>query len=140
MSFIDTQIEETCVTDASMDDLEKALKAYGYTVEKTKYQITAKHGGFFSTNAHLSTITIVDDGNLRTCKDVETAKGYLCSPERGLLAQIVKYAESSELVTGNQPVINPTSSKQSTILGLTIVLSIVVITILLSTMLVILNS
>lgn len=108
-----------------MDALEKALEAYGYTIQRTKYQITAIHGGTFSTNGHISTITIIDDGNLRTCQDVETSKGYMCSPERGLLAKIVKYAETPDSMKTD--VTNPTSQKQGAIWGITIAFCAIII-------------
>ena len=94
MSFIDSEIREECITDASFDALETALKNNKYKVTRTRLQITASHGGTWSTNGKISTITIVDMGTYRQCTDVETAKGYLCKPNSGRLATIVQEAEN----------------------------------------------
>ena len=127
MSFIDSEKRETCCTDASMDDLEKALKSFGYEVQRTRLQITATHGGYLSTNGHISTITIVDQGNIRACEDIETSKGYMCSPDSGILTQIINCAETKSFEKTNSDGHvesvkheNPTSQKQSAILGWTI--------------------
>ena len=93
MSFIDSEKIEECVTPATFDALEKALLDNEYKVTRTKMQITATKGGFW-TNYKISTITIIDLGNYRQCKDVETAKGYLCKPNSGILASIVQKAEN----------------------------------------------
>lgn len=113
MSFIDSESVETCITSASFNDLEKALKAYGYNVERTKMQITATHGGYWSTNGHISIITITDEGDKRVARDVETAKGYMCQPAKGILAKIINYAESPEKLIKIEPETNPTSSQQA---------------------------
>ena len=94
MSFIDSEVVEECITDASMSALENALRHHGYSVTRTNLQITAKYGGVFKTNGKFSTITIVDMGDYRQCRDLETAKGILFSPKRGVLAKIVAEAES----------------------------------------------
>ena len=93
MSFIDSERIEECVTPATFDALEKILLDNKYKVARTKMQITATKGGFW-TNYKISTITIIDLGNYRQCKDVETAKGYLCKPNSGILANIVQKAEN----------------------------------------------
>lgn len=93
MSFIDSEKIEECVTPATFDALERALLNNKYKVVRTKMQITATHGGTWSTNGKISTITIIDLGNYRQCKDVETAKGYLCKPNSGVLAKIIQEAE-----------------------------------------------
>lgn len=95
MSYIDSELVEKCITDASFDSLEKALKKHEYEVVRTNLQITAHHGGLYN-NYHLSTITILDLKGYRECVDVETSKGYLCKPNSGVLAKIVKLAESYE--------------------------------------------
>ena len=89
MSFIDSERIEECVTPATFDALEKALLDNKYKVTRTKMQITATTGGFW-TNYKMSTITIIDLGNYRQCKDVETAKGEWCKPNSGILASIVQ--------------------------------------------------
>lgn len=127
MSWIDSENVERCVTDASMDNLEKVLKLYGYNVQRTKYQIVATHGGTFSTNGHLSTITVVNDGTKRICEDRETAKGEFCRPETGLLIEIIKYAESPEELDTDTNIVHPTSSKQGVVWGFTIGLCVLMI-------------
>lgn len=116
MSFIDTEYVEECVTDVSMDNLEKVLKLYGYDVQRTKYQIVATHGGII-TNEHFSTITVFDDGIKRICQDKETAKGYACKPDKGILIEIIKYAESSNEIDMNTNIVHPTTSKQVSLWG-----------------------
>jgi len=96
MSFIDSELTENCVTDASFDSLDKALNKFGYKVVRTRLQITATHGGYWKTNGHISTITIIEKDGLRYCEDKETSKGYMCKPHQGVLAQIVQEAESYE--------------------------------------------
>lgn len=96
MSFIDSELTEECMTDASFDSLEKALKHFGYDVVRTKLQITARRGGVFKTNGKFSTVVVTDSGSYRSCRDTETAKGYLMRPRQGVLAQIVAFAEELE--------------------------------------------
>lgn len=96
MSWIDSKNIEECITDASFTSLEKALLNNKYKVTRTKMQITATHGGAWTTNNKISTITIIDMGNYRQCKDVETAKGYFNKPKTGVLARIVQEAENIE--------------------------------------------
>lgn len=93
MSFIDSEKIEECITPATFDELENVLIDEGYKVTKTKMQITATKGGFW-TNYKMSTITIIDLGNYRQCKDVETAKGEWCKPKSGILASIIQKAEN----------------------------------------------
>lgn len=131
MSLIDSENIETCITSATFDDLEKALKSFGYNVTRTKLQITATHGGYWSTNGHLSTITIIDKGDYRECQDIETAKGYMCTPEKGLLAKIINYAESPERLD-KETVVNPTSEKQGSIMTGVVVFSVVFILIMIA--------
>lgn len=119
------KIIEKCITDASMDALEKALEAYGYTIQRTKHQISATHGGTFCTNGHLSVITVTDDGNIRKCQDIETSMGYCSSPERGLLAKIVKYAETPDSVKTKAK--NPTSQKQGALWGVVIAFCVIML-------------
>lgn len=94
MSFIDSERIETCITDASFDALETALKRNGYQVVRTRLQISATRGGTWSTNGKISSITILERDGLRYCEDKETAKGYLCSPNTGILAKLVQEAEA----------------------------------------------
>lgn len=94
MSFIDSERIETCITDASFDALETALKRNGYQVVRTRLQISATRGGTWSTNGKISSITITERDDLRYCEDKETAKGYLCSPNTGVLAKLVQEAEA----------------------------------------------
>ena len=124
MSFIDSEARENCYTDATMNDLECALKSFGYDVQRTRLQITAKHGGYWSTNGHLSTITIVDRGDVRYCEDIETSKGYMCMPDSGILAKIVECAETKSFEKktddGRKELVkheNPTSKKQTSVIA-----------------------
>ncbi len=94
MSFIDSEHIETCITDASFDALETVLKRNGYQVVRTRLQISATYGGTWSTNGKISSITIIERNGLRYCEDKETAKGYLCSPNIGVLAKLVQEAEA----------------------------------------------
>lgn len=94
MSFIDSEHTETCITDASFEALETVLKRNGYQVVRTRLQISATHGGIWSTNGKISSITIIERDGLRYCEDKETAKGYLCSPNTGVLAKLVQEAEA----------------------------------------------
>ena len=94
MSWIDSSNTEECITNASMKNIERTLVKRKYKVTRTNLQITATYGGTFKTNGKISTITVVDCGNYRQCKDVETAKGWLCRPKSGVLAEIVKEAEA----------------------------------------------
>lgn len=94
MSFIDSERIETCITDASFDALETALKRNGYQVVRTRLQISATRGGTWPTNGKISSITILERDGLRYCEDKETAKGYLCSPNTGVLAKLVQEAEA----------------------------------------------
>lgn len=94
MSFIDSERIETCITDASFDALETVLKRNGYQVVRTRLQISANRGGTWSTNGKISFITILERDGLRYCEDKETAKGYLCSPNTGVLAKLVQEAEA----------------------------------------------
>ena len=93
MSWIDSKNIEECITNASMNNIEKVLIERGYKVIRTELQITATYGGTFKTNGKISTITVVDRGDYRQCKDVETAKGIFCKPKSGVLAYIVAEAE-----------------------------------------------
>ena len=77
-----------------MENIERVLIERGYKVTRTNLQITATYGGVFKTNGKISTITVVDCGNYRQCKDVETAKGRYCTPKTGVLAKIVKETEA----------------------------------------------
>ena len=93
MSWIDSTLSEECITDASMDKLAKVLEQNKYEVIRMRLQITAKRGGFW-TNGKISTITIIDKGDYRYCKDVETSKGWAMKPNSGVLARLVAIAES----------------------------------------------
>lgn len=92
MSWIDSSSTEECITNASMENIEKVLNQRGYKVTKTNLQITATHRGFWTSYG--STITVINCGNYRQCKDVETAKGWACRPKSGVLAEIVREAEA----------------------------------------------
>ena len=94
MSFIDSEFVEECITNASMSAIENVLRKRGYSVTRTNLQITARYGGTFKTNGKFSTITVVDMGDYRQCRDLETAKGFLCTPKRGVLAEIIAEAEA----------------------------------------------
>lgn len=94
MSFIDSERIEICITDAGFDALETVLKRNGYQVVRTRLQISATRGGTWSTNGKISSITILERDGLRYCEDKETAKGYLCSPNTGVLAKLVQEAEA----------------------------------------------
>lgn len=95
MSWIDSTVTEKCITDATMEQLAKTLKSNGYKITKTRLQITATHGGTWSTNGKISTITIIDRGDYRECEDTETSKGWMMRPNTGVLAKIVSQAENS---------------------------------------------
>ena len=85
--------EERLLTKASLDSLEKALKEADYKLTRTSMSISAKHGGMWSTNGHISTLTINDLGDCRECLNTETSEGWLCSPKTGRLAEIIARAE-----------------------------------------------
>ena len=93
MSLIDSTLIEECITDASMEKIAEVLEDNDYEVVKTRMQITAKHGGFW-TNGKTSTITVIDCGNYRQCKDVETSKGWAMRPRSGVLAELIREAEA----------------------------------------------
>lgn len=87
---------DTLITTASLDTLERALEEFDYDIQRTKMCITAKHGGTWSTNGHISNIQIIDNGRYRECTNTETSQGSLCNPRTGRLAKIVALAESYE--------------------------------------------
>ena len=93
MSFIDSENREHLISDASIESFEKVLLRRGYKVIKTKYSVTGRRGGTFSTNGKIDTITIRDNGEYRECEGVYTARGYLCRPHSHLLSEIVAEAE-----------------------------------------------
>jgi hypothetical protein len=93
MSWIDSTVVEKCITDASMDQIEEALINNKYKVIRTRMQITATHGGTWSTNGKFSTIIVIDCGNYRECEDTETSKGWAMRPKTGVLAKIIQEAE-----------------------------------------------
>lgn len=82
------------LTRASLDSLEKALKNFGYKVNRTSTAISATYGGTRSTNGHISTLTINDCIEYRECINKETSQGYLCNPVKGRLAKIIAEAEA----------------------------------------------
>ena len=86
--------EEELYTAASLEALEKALIDAGYKVTKTKLSLSASHGGMWSTNGHISNISIVNLGELRKCTKIETSSGWLCKPVSGRLAAIISEAEN----------------------------------------------
>ena len=92
MSWIDSSLVEECITDASMDKIVEVLTKNNYKVVRTRLQITAKRGGFW-TNGKTSTITVIDCGDYRQCKDVETSKGWAMTPNSGVLAALIEKAE-----------------------------------------------
>ena len=94
MSFIDSENREHLISDASIESFEQVLIDLGYKVVKTKYSVTGTKGGTWSTNGKIDTITIRDNGKIRECEGVYTAKGYLCKPHSNVLANIVAAAES----------------------------------------------
>ncbi len=96
MSFIDSENYEELITTASMKRMAEVLENNGYEVTKTKLQITATHGGAWSTNGKISKITVIDQGDYRICRDIETSKGYLMSPNTGVLAALIQEAEFEE--------------------------------------------
>ena len=93
MSFIDSTYEEQGITRATLDDLEKALRHFGYKVTRTSMQISATYGGSIVTNGQISSISIVDKGDVRVLHDHESARGYMGTPNRGVTAKIIDYAE-----------------------------------------------
>lgn len=97
MSWIDSENREEMSTCATLAALETVLKNHDYRITKTSFNISATHGGTWSTNGKISNITITDNGQYRHCIDIETAKGYMCSPHRGILATIIQEAEKIEV-------------------------------------------
>ena len=94
MSWIDSSLVEKCITDATMEQIEKALENNNYEVIRTRKQITAVKKSFWSSKA--STIVVLDRGDYRECEDTETSKGYAVRPNSGVLAEIIQEAEEEK--------------------------------------------
>lgn len=94
MSFISNEYNEQIITDASKQNLVNVLIEYGYEVTETRLQITAIKKSFWLSKA--SVITIIEKDGLRYCTNNETSQGWAISPNKGVLATIVKAAESRE--------------------------------------------
>lgn len=89
------QHTEQLLTDASLDRLQQVLESKGYKVQRTKFSITAQHGGTWSTNGKISRIQITDCGEYRQCTNDEESLGWLMNPKAGRLAEIISIAESN---------------------------------------------
>ena len=96
ISNINKENTDELITLASLDVLSIVLEQYGYNITKTQKSISANYGGVWSTNGHISNITIIDCGEYRKCINKETSQGMLCSPVQGRLAKIISIAESVE--------------------------------------------
>lgn len=91
MSFIDSENLVQYQTKASLSRITQILKDRGYKIVQTECQIVASKNMFWTSRS--STITVVDNGNVRICYDKETAKGYMNKPKSGVLIKIIQEAE-----------------------------------------------